>query len=162
MPGKWVAFYARISSGNGNVSSKWTKSQSAYQLPYVKLQTPAVTSGETETAESTIVTNTPNVPGTEKQWNATHTSLEWDGVESADLYTVALNGKVTENDGNSRRDLAGYIRILENEAGGWYETPAVQYSADGTSYSAVPLEGDVAAGWNGTLDGYKVEIASNL
>lgn len=159
--GKWVAFYARISSGNGNVSSKWTKSQSAYQLPYVKLQTPAVTSGETETAESTIVTNTPNVPGTEKQWNATHTSLEWDGVESADLYTVALNGKVTENDGNSRRDLAGYIRILENEAADGTKTPAVQYSADGTSYSAVPLEGDVAAGWNGTLDGYKVEIASN-
>lgn len=159
--GKWVVFYARISSGNGNVSSKWTKSQSAYQLPYVKLQTPAVTSGETETAESTIVTNTPNVPGTEKQWNATHTSLEWDGVESADLYTVALNGKVTENDGNSRRDLAGYIRILENEAADGTKTPAVQYSADGNTYSAVPLEGDAAAGWNGTLDGYKVEIASN-
>ena len=159
--GKWVAFYARISSGNGNVSSKWTKSQSAYQLPYVKLQTPAVTSGETETTESTIVTNTPNVPGTEKQWNATHTSLEWDGVESADLYTVALNGKVTENDGNSRRDLAGYIRILENEAADGTKTPAVHYSADGATYSAVPLEGDAAAGWNGTLDGYKVEIASN-
>ena len=159
--GKWVVFYARISSGNGNVSSKWTKSQSAYQLPYVKLQTPAVTSGETEMMESTIVTNTPNVPGTEKQWKATHTSLEWDGEESADLYTVALNGKVTENDGNSRRDLAGYIRILENEAADGTKTPAVQYSADGTTYSAVPLEGDAAAGWNGTLDGYKVEIASN-
>ena len=25
----------------------------------------------------------------------------------------------------------------------------------------MPLEGDAAAGWNGTLDGYKVEIASN-
>ena len=41
--GKWIVFYARISSGGGNISSLWTKS-AAFRLPYVKLEAPTVSS----------------------------------------------------------------------------------------------------------------------
>lgn len=112
--GKWVVFYARISSGNGNVSSKWTKSESAYQLPYVKLSTPTVVSGEAEKTAEVEVTNTPNVPGTVKQWNVKHTTLLWDSVDCADVYDVTLNGKVADQEGTGKTDLTGRIRIQEN------------------------------------------------
>ncbi len=44
--GKYVLFYARISSGQGNISSPWVcsdESSGIWRLPYVKLQTPEVT-----------------------------------------------------------------------------------------------------------------------
>ncbi len=44
--GKYVLFYARISSGQGNISSPWVcsdESEGIWRLPYVKLQTPEVT-----------------------------------------------------------------------------------------------------------------------
>ena len=159
--GKWVVFYARISSGNGNVSSKWTKSESAYQLPYVKLSTPTVVSGEAEKTAEVEVTNTPNVPGTVKQWNVKHTTLLWDSVDCADVYDVTLNGKVTDQEGTGKTDLTGRIRILENVTSDESRTPQVQYSADGTTWNTVSLAGSSESGWSGTLGGYSVVVRSN-
>lgn len=159
--GKWVVFYARISSGNGNVSSKWTKSESAYQLPYVKLSTPTVVSGEAEKTAEVEVTNTPNVPGTVKQWNVKHTTLLWDSVDCADVYDVTLNGKVADQEGTGKTDLTGRIRILENVTADESRTPFVQYSADGTTWTTVSLNGSSESGWSGTLDGYSVVVRSN-
>lgn len=159
--GKWVVFYARISSGNGNVSSKWTKSESAYQLPYVKLSTPTVVSGEAEKTAEVEVTNTPNVPGTVKQWNVKHTTLLWDSVDCADVYDVTLNGKVADQEGTGKTDLTGRIRILENVTADESRTPFVQYSADGTTWNTVSLAGSSESGWSGTLDGYSVVVRSN-
>ena len=159
--GKWVVFYARISSGNGNVSSKWTKSESAYQLPYVKLSTPTVASGEAEKTAEVEVTNTPNVPGAVKQWNVKHTTLLWDSVGCADVYDVTLNGKVADQEGTGKTDLTGRIRILENVTADESRTPLVQYSADGTNWNTVPLDGSRESGWSGTLDGYSVVVRSN-
>lgn len=159
--GKWVVFYARISSGNGNVSSKWTKSESAYQLPYVKLSTPTVTSGEAEKTAEVEVTNTPNVPGSVKQWKVKHTTLLWDSVGCADVYDVTLNGKVADQEGTGKSDLTGRIRILENVTADESRTPQVQYSADGTNWNTVPLDGSRESGWSGTLDGYSVAVRSN-
>ncbi len=159
--GKWVVFYARISSGNGNVSSKWTKSESAYQLPYVKLSTPTVVSGEAERTAEVEVTNTPNVPGTVKQWNVKHTTLLWDSVDCADVYDVTLNGKVADQEGTGKTDLTGRIRILENVTADESRTPQVQYSADGTTWDTVSLDGSSESGWSKTLDGYSVVVRSN-
>ncbi len=159
--GKWVVFYARISSGNGNVSSKWTKSESAYQLPYVKLSTPTVASGEAEKTAEVEVTNTPNVPGAVKQWNVKHTTLLWDSVGCADVYDVTLNGKVADQEGTGKTDLTGRIRILENVTADESRTPLVQYSADGTTWNTVSLDGSRESGWSGTLDGYSVVVRSN-
>lgn len=159
--GKWVVFYARISSGNGNVSSKWTKSESAYQLPYVKLSTPTVVSGEAERTAEVEVTNTPNVQGTVKQWNVKHTTLLWDSVDCADVYDVTLNGKVADQEGTGKTDLTGRIRILENVTADESRIPQVQYSADGTTWNLVPLDGSSEFGWSGTLDGYSVVVRSN-
>lgn len=159
--GKWVVFYARISSGNGNVSSKWTKSESAYQLPYVKLSTPTVVSGEAEKTAEVEVTNTPNVPGTVKQWKVKHTTLLWDSVDCADVYDVTLNGKVTDQEGTGKTDLTGRIRILENVTSDESRTPQVQYSADGTTWNTVSLAGSSESGWSGTLGGYSVVVRSN-
>lgn len=159
--GKWVVFYARISSGNGNVSSKWTKSESAYQLPYVKLSTPTVVSGEAEKTAEVEVTNTPNVPGTVKQWNVKHTTLLWDSVDCADVYDITLNGKVADQEGTGKKDLTGRIRILENVTSDESRTPQVQYSADGTTWNTVSLAGSSESGWSGTLGGYSVVVRSN-
>lgn len=159
--GKWVVFYARISSGNGNVSSKWTKSESAYQLPYVKLSTPTVVSGEAEKTAEVEVTNTPNVPGTVKQWNVKHTTLLWDSVDCADVYDVTLNGKVADQEGAGKKDLTGRIRILENVTADESRIPQVQYSADGTTWTTVSLDGSRESGWSGTIDGYSVVVRSN-
>ena len=159
--GKWVVFYARISSGNGNVSSKWTKSESAYQLPYVKLSTPTVASGEAEKTAEVEVTNTPNVPGAVKQWKVKHTTLLWDSVGCADVYDVTLNGKVADQEGTGKTDLTGRIRILENVTADESRTPQVQYSADGTNWNTVPLDGSRESGWSGTLNGYSVAVRSN-
>lgn len=159
--GKWVVFYARISSGNGNVSSRWTKSESAYQLPYVKLSTPTVVSGEAEKTAEVEVTNTPNVQGTVKQWNVKHTTLLWDSVDCADVYDVTLNGKVADQEGTGKTDLTGRIRILENVTADESRIPQVQYSADGTTWNTVSLGGSRESGWSGTLDGYSVVVRSN-
>lgn len=112
--GKWVVFYARISSGAGSVSSLWTRSTVAYQLPYVKLAQPGVTSDTKSYSLEATVQTTPNVPGSVQIWNARHTVLEWNSVDCADVYSINLTGQVTDlTAANGMKALQPQIRVLE-------------------------------------------------
>ena len=93
--GKWIVFYARISSGGGNISSEWTKSDS-YRLPYVKLQSPQVESNEADTELTANVSTTPEVAGEDKVWTAKQTVLSWNSVDCADIFTLNLNGTIKD------------------------------------------------------------------
>ncbi len=157
--GKYVVFYARISSGSGNVSSAWVRSKDAYRLPYVKLATPEVGSaGRPESVEVTV-SNTPHVPGIVQTWSMEHTTLAWDAVESADLYDIALNGRVKdENNTTATADIAASVQIVMDANG----TPSVKEKAGSeTNWTDVILANDGPNVWNGTLTKYAVTISSN-
>ncbi len=127
--GKWVVFYARISSGAGSVSSLWTKSTVAYQLPYVKLAQPGVTSDTKSYSLEATVQTTPNVPGSVQIWNARHTVLEWNSVDCADVYSINLTGQVTDlTAANGMKALQPQIRVLETtDASGTKKASVQQY-----------------------------------
>ena len=114
--GKWIVFYARISSGSGSVSSAWTKASAPIQLPKVQLSTPEVDSESKDVTLTATVTTTPNVPGEEKDWSAKATSLNWNSVECADLYEFTLSGTKKKNDGTTE-GLTETYRILEGTNG---------------------------------------------
>ena len=157
--GKYVVFYARISSGSGNVSSAWVRSTNAYRLPYVKLATPEVGSaGRPESVEVTV-SNTPHVPGIVQTWSMEHTTLAWDAVESADLYDIALNGRVKEeNNTTATTDIAASVQIVMDANG----TPSVKEKAGSeTNWTDVILANDGPNVWKGTLTKYAVTISSN-
>ena len=106
--GKWIVFYARISSGGGNVSSAWSQAGTPFRLPYVKLDTPELNGQSTQTTEVSVnITDKPGLPDTVETWNTERNVLKWTGVDSADLYRLALKGFNT--------DLAGDYRIQETE-----------------------------------------------
>ena len=157
--GKYVVFYARISSGSGNVSSAWVRSAQAYQLPYVKLATPEVGSAGRKQNVKVTVSNTPHVPGTEQTWSMEHTTLAWDAVESADLYDIALNGRVKdENNITATADIAASVQIVMNTDG----TPSVKEKAGSEpNWTDVTLTSDGTNVWKGTLTKYAVTISSN-
>ena len=127
--GKWVVFYARISSGAGNVSSLWTRSTVAYQLPYVKLAQPGVTSDTKSYSLEATVQTTPNVPGSVQIWNARHTVLEWNSVDCADMYSINLTGQVTDlTAANGMKALQPQIRVMETtDASGTKKASVQQY-----------------------------------
>ena len=118
--GKYMVFYVRSSSGAGNLSSLWVHS-GVYQLPYVKLEEPEVTSDKTEGRTVTVQTtsNNPDLPSATETWNMTNTALEWNSVECADTYQMTLSGTVQVQNGNdiSSKKLNSQIRILENYKG---------------------------------------------
>lgn len=112
--GKWIVFYARISAGGGNVSSVWTKTDRAYQLPYVKLAQPTVTSDSVATTIEARVVENPDISEGEKQeWTAKRTELTWSSVDCADVVELALAGKLTQ-EGETSQDKNASIRILED------------------------------------------------
>ena len=111
--GKWIVFYARISSGGGNVSSVWTKTDQAYQLPYVKLAQPTVTSDSVATTIEARVVENPDISEGEKQeWTAKRTELTWSSVECADVVELALAGKLKQEE--TSQDKNASVRILED------------------------------------------------
>ena len=112
--GKWIVFYARLSSGGGNISSKWAKSEE-FRLPYVKLQSPQVTSDQEDYELTANVTETPDVPGETKTWTAKRTALSWTSVECADLFSLDLNGIITES--TDRQNLNKKFRIRQTKDG---------------------------------------------
>ncbi len=114
--GKWIVFYARISSGSGSVSSEWTDASDPIRLPKVQLSTPQVASESKDVTLKATVTTTPNVPGTEKDWTAKATSLNWSSVSYADVYEFTLNGSRKEDDGTTTA-LTETYRILQNADG---------------------------------------------
>ena len=123
--GKWVVFYARISSGAGSVSSLWTRSDYAYQLPYVKLAQPSVTSDSQTDSIAATVQTTPNVPGTLRNWTAARTALSWNSIDCADLYSVDLVGQMTESTTGTGQ-LTSNLRILEKTDASGNKTAQVQ------------------------------------
>ena len=116
--GKWIVFYSRISSGAGNVSSKWVKSD-VYRLPYVQLKSPEISSEVEEGVNFTAnVQSTPYVPGQDETWTGKRTYLSWESVSCASAYEVNLNGKITE-DGSSgeKRSIGSKLRFIEGTDG---------------------------------------------
>ena len=112
--GKWIVFYTRISSGGGNISSEWAKSD-AYRLPYVKLEPPQVTSDQEDYEFKAKVTETPDVPGEEKTWTARRTALTWSSIKCADIFTLDLNGMIM--DGTDKNELSKNFRIRQTKDG---------------------------------------------
>ena len=137
--GKWIVFYARISSGAGNISSEWTKSES-YRLPYVKLQSPQVTSTETADVLTASVTETPDVPGVSQQWTAKRTVLNWTSVKCADIFALDLNGTITDSSADGgKKQLNTQLRIIEKDSGvsvqARREVPVEKQDALGNTYT---------------------------
>ena len=115
--GKWIVFYARISSGGGNISSEWTKSDS-YRLPYVKLRSPQVESNEADTELTANVSTTPEVAGEDKVWTAKQTVLSWNSVDCADIFTLNLNGTIKDASAQGgKTQLDKKVRIIETADG---------------------------------------------
>lgn len=113
--GKWIVFYTRISSGGGNVSSKWTKSD-VYRLPYVKLAAPSIASDTRAYDLDVIQTDNPDIDGEAKTWHSVQNVLTWNSVESADFYTISLRGN-TVNAQGGKTPMNAEIRVLESENG---------------------------------------------
>ncbi len=111
--GKWIVFYARISSGGGNVSSHWAKSEEVYQLPYVKLAEPEITSDRVESKLPVTVTTNPDIGGEAKEWDAQRTQLTWDSIECANVFSLKLNGNVTDENTSAKTEKSANIRITE-------------------------------------------------
>lgn len=111
--GKWIVFYARISSGGGNVSSHWARSEEVYQLPYVKLAEPAITSDVVESKLPVTVTTNPDIGGEAKEWDAQRTQLTWDSIECANVFSMKLTGNVTDENTSAKTEKSANIRITE-------------------------------------------------
>lgn len=110
--GKWIAYYTRISSGNSSVSSRWVK-VGTVQLPYAKLTEPEVEADTVEEEEKVKVTDTPEVPSHEEQWNAERTVLKWSSIDCAEVYSINLKGKLTETEAGQDNKLEGKLRVIE-------------------------------------------------
>ena len=139
-----MVFYARISSGSGSVSSSWTTPGQVYRLPYVKLDAPTLNSDIQDTMVTVNVADTPYVPGTDMDWAAERTAVNWQSVDGADLYELRLYGK---------DDLSSKVRISENT-----DSVQVEYETeDGTwkSISASDASGD---SWTYEIHDYQVSI----
>ncbi len=114
--GKWIVFYARISSGGGNISSYWVRADRPVQLPYVKLKTPEVSSDSKDYEVTATVTESPDLPGEEVTWKAKHTILTWDSVECAEMFGIHLSGSMTDSEAeNGKKDLDAQIRVTEQD-----------------------------------------------
>ena len=92
--GKYMVFYTRISSGSSSMlSSVWAASE-AFELPYVQLDAPKVSSGETERKITATVKGSKNPDladqEVEQEWTAVNTVLTWTEVDCADAYEVTL------------------------------------------------------------------------
>lgn len=112
--GKWIVYYARISSGDGYVSSAWVKTSEPTQLPYVKLTAPQVSSDTASKDIAVEITDNPDMPSHEETWAAEHTILKWNSINCADVYTVTLSGLIKDSINSSNKEITGNLRILEN------------------------------------------------
>ena len=146
--GKWMVFYARILSGSGSVSSRWTTIGQVYQLPYVKLDAPTLNSDIQDTMVTVNVADTPNMPGTEMKWAAKRTAVNWQSVDGADLYKMDLTGTV-KGSGSSADPLTSSVRIKELKdskdsvqveylKGGNWTSISSEENADGSSTYVIP------------------------
>ena len=139
--GKWILFYVRISSGNGQVSSGWSANGEIWQLPFVKLPPPAVSVTNGVRSVTASVQTNPDLPAREETWTASHTVLEWTGTELADTEYVTLTKK--NADGTDGTPFS--YRILETEeetdAGTVRHAVVERYQEDASG------GGDTAGSW---------------
>ncbi len=162
--GKWIVFYARISSGGGSVSSAWSQAGTPFRLPCVKLDTPDLDGQNTEERNVTVnVKDKPGLPDTTEEWDLKQNVLSWSSVDSADLYELSLEGIDAA--------LAGDYRILETEEaaedGTIQPTIEVQHRVTATdedgnvTESWEPLAKEVTAedgSLHFTLNGYETTV----
>ena len=87
--GKWILFYTRISSGNGQVSSKWTANPDTWRLPYVKLEKPKLSSGSREMDIAATNNLNPDLP-LQETWKGDCKEIRWQNVTLADCYYLTL------------------------------------------------------------------------
>ena len=171
--GKWMVFYARISSGSGSVSSRWTTTGQVYQLPYVKLDAPDLSSYTEDTDLTVNVSTTPHVSGVDKTWAAKRAAVNWQSVDGADLYEMDLTGTV-KGSGSSTDPLTSSVRIKELK-----DSVQVEYlkdekwtlidskeNADGSSTYVIPdyqvfIEGSYDAD-DGSIPSYTLTLTAEL
>lgn len=143
--GKWMVFYARISSGSGSVSSRWTSIGQVYRLPYVKLDEPDLSSYTKDTDLTVNVSTTPHVSGVDETWAAERTAVNWQSVDGADLYKMDLTGTV-KGSGSSADPFKSSVRIKELKdsvqveylKGGNWMSISSEENADGSSTYVIP------------------------
>ena len=143
--GKWMVFYARISSGSGSVSSRWTTTGQVYRLPYVKLDEPDLSSYTEDTDLTVNVSTTPHVSGVDETWAAERTAVNWQSVDGADLYKMDLTGTV-KGSGSSADPFKSSVRIKELKdsvqveylKGGNWMSISSEENDDGSSTYVIP------------------------
>lgn len=127
--GKYILFYTRISSGDGNVSSAWVENTDLgtmtdiggiWRLPFVQLSKPEVTvDSEEQDVELTLIPN-PDLPdqSSKSLWAANHTTLTWDSVEYGDVFETALTVKGDGTDVSVPADEQWRFRFMEDRNSG--------------------------------------------
>lgn len=90
--GKWLLTYARVSSGDGQISSHWVPNQEIWQLPYVKLSEPTLQSGSRELIMHAKNMLNPDIPQ-EEEWNAAYKTVSCNSLAPADTYYMTLTPK---------------------------------------------------------------------
>ena len=133
----------------------------------MRLNAPTVSSDTKTYKVKAKVTENPDIPGEEKQWNAEHTVLEWNSVECADLYSIDLSGSVTDTSSQTGKTaISAKVRIQEMSDG----TVEVQQYVQQKKKDSEEMEWvwKSVAKTNGTsgasiykLDSYSVTISSN-
>lgn len=124
--GKWAVFQARISSGNGSVSSQWVTKAEPARLPYVKLDKPEVRSAQVWNALTAKVSENPDLPPQESEWSAEQTVFYWNSGEYADVCYVNITEKTEDPAG-----LLHQYRIMETEVDGSPALAIYEWEADG-------------------------------
>ena len=80
----------------------------------MRLDAPTISSDTKTYKVKAKVTENPDIPGEEKQWNAEHTVLEWNSVECAELYSIELSGSMTDTSAQTgKTPISARIRIQE-------------------------------------------------
>ncbi len=138
--GRFILFFTRISSGNGQVSSKWTANPAVWQLPYVKLAQPALSGGSRELNITAVNNLNPDLP-VKETWKAAHKQIQWESVELADCYYVTLmpkdgktaprHFKITETETGTGESTHREVRVFqkaadENGRVSWNEIPGTE------------------------------------
>ena len=149
--GKWMVFYARISSGSGSVSSRWTTTGQVYRLPYVKLDAPDLSSYTEDTDLTVNVSTTPHVSGVDKTWAAKRAAVNWQSVDGADLYEMDLTGTV-KGSGSSTGPLTSSVRIKESK-----DSVQVEYLKDG-NWTSIDSEKNADGSSTYVIPDYQVFI----
>lgn len=90
--GNYICFDIRITSGNGQISSKWKESE-RIRLPYVRLEQPGVQSLIERQPFYMGVTDNPDLPAEQKEWQADRQTIVWSDVAYADTVYLTLTGR---------------------------------------------------------------------